>query len=149
MKLALQDGMIRVREVTDYQYKVLRDSGRLKWDKQLKELHGPVGIETLDILAKMVTRLPEPIEKCRQQLRMEQEAVDKLRMEPEPKPLIIPQLKEGITPYAHQTRAMNMAAVVFGLADPEKITREKADEVQSKNRSTTCGSLPGRQTSGN
>lgn len=123
MKLALQDGTLRVREVTDYQYRTLRDTGKLKWDKQLKELRGQASLETLDILAKMVTRLPEPIEDYRQQLQAEREAVDKLRMEPDPTPLIRPRLKEGIRPYAHQTRAMNMAAVVFGLADPETAVR--------------------------
>lgn len=128
MKVALQDGILRVREVSDFQYKILRDSGRLKWDKTLKELRGQASLEVLDILAGMVTGLPNQIEAYRQLLRKEQEAVDKLRLQENPAPLVTPQLKEGITPFSHQITGMNIAMILFGLADPDKVIKEDAHE---------------------
>ena len=121
MKLALNCGVLRVREVTDFQYRALRDTGRLKWDKNLKELSGPASLELLEILANMVAKLPEPIEEYRQQLKKSQEAVDKLRLAEQPELLLKPQLKEGIKPFAHQTRGFDMAMVVFGMIEPEAV----------------------------
>ena len=121
MKLALQDGLLRVREMTDFQYRALRDSGRLKWDKNLKELSGQASLETLDILANMVQTLPEAVEAYRQQLIKKQEAVDTLRLAEQPELLLKPPLKEGIKPFAHQVRGYSMAMVLFGLIDPEYV----------------------------
>lgn len=120
MKMALQNGLLRIREMTDEQYQILKSLGRFKWNKTLKELSGIVDFETLDRLSKIVT-LPEPIEAYRKELANAQVAVNKLRLEEEPKPLIKPPIKDGIKPYAHQVRAYNMALVVFGLIEPAKV----------------------------
>lgn len=120
MKMALQNGLLRIREMTDEQYQILKSLGRFKWNKTLKELSGIVDFETLDRLSKIVT-LPEPIEAYRKELANAQVAVNKLRLEEEPKALIKPPIKDGIKPYAHQVRAYNMALVVFGLIEPAKV----------------------------
>lgn len=132
MKLALQDGTLRVREMTDFQYRALRDSGRLKWDKNLKELSGQASLEVLEILANMVPKLPEPVENYRQQLKKKQEAVDKLRLTEKPELLVKPQLKEGIKPFAHQVRGYDMAMVVFGLVDPEDVLNDTKEGLNRK-----------------
>lgn len=119
MKMALQNGVLRIREMTDEQYQILKSLGRFKWNKTLKELSGIVDLETLDRLSKIVP-LPQPIEQYRNELAASAVAVNKLRLEEEPKPLIKPPIKAGIKPYAHQIRAFNMALVVFGLVEPTK-----------------------------
>ena len=124
MKMALQDGLLRIREMTDEQYQVLQSLGRFKWNKVLRELSGIVDFETLDRLSRIVT-LPEPIEAYKRELANAQTAVNKLRLEEEPKPLIKPPIKDGIRPYAHQIRAFNMALVVFGLIEPAKALEVK------------------------
>lgn len=121
MKLALNCGVIRVREMTDFQYRALRDSGRLKWDKNLKELSGQASLEVLEILANMVPKLPEPVEAYRQHLKKKQEAVDVLRLTEKPELLLEPQLKEGIKPFEHQKRGYDMAMVVFELVEPDAV----------------------------
>ncbi len=131
MKLALQDGILRIREMTDFQYRALRDSGKFKWDKQLKELRGEAGLDVLEILANMVPKLPEPVENYRQQLKKKQEAVDKLRLTEKPELLVKPQLKEGIKPFAHQTRGFDMAMVVFGLVEPDAVLQINNNEERS------------------
>ena len=128
MKLALQDGVLRIREMTDFQYRALRDSGKFKWDKNLKELNGQASLEVLDILARMVPALPESVENYRQQLKKEQDAVDKLRLEEKPELLLKPQLKEGIKPFAHQVRGYDMAMVVFGLIEPDAVLQINNNE---------------------
>ena len=123
MKMALQNGVIRIRELRDDQYQIMRSWGSLKWNKTLKELSGAANIDLLNKLAGMV-QLPYPIEEYRLSLLGTQQAVDKLRMEENPKPLIKPPIKDGIKPYAHQIRAFNMSLVVFGVTDPKKILEE-------------------------
>lgn len=123
MKMALHDGVIRIRELRDDQYQIMRSWGSLKWNKTLKELSGIANIDLLNKLAGMV-QLPYPIEEYRQSLLGTQQAVDKLRMEENPKPLIKPPIKDGIKPYAHQVRAYNMALTVFGVTDTKKILEE-------------------------
>lgn len=120
MKMALHDGVIRIRELRDDQYQIMRSWGSLKWNKTLKELSGIANIDLLNKLAGMV-QLPYPIEEYRLSLLGTQQAVDKLRMEENPKPLIKAPIKDGIKPYAHQIRAYNMALTVFGVTDPKKI----------------------------
>lgn len=119
MKMALDKGLLRIREMTDEQYQILKSLGRFKWNKTVKELSGIVDFETLDRLSKIIT-LPEPIEAYKKELADTQVAVNKLRLEEEPKPLIKPPIKEGIKPYAHQIRGYNMALLVFGLVEPAK-----------------------------
>lgn len=127
MKMALQEGIIRIRELRDDQYQIMRSWGSLKWNKTLKELNGVANLDLLNKLASMV-QLPDYIEDYRQQLIGTQQAVDKLRMEENPKPLIKAPIKDGITPYAHQIRAYNMALAVFGIIDPKKILEENTNE---------------------
>lgn len=119
MKMALDKGLLRIREMTDEQYQILKSLGRFKWNKTVKELSGIVDFETLDRLSKIIT-LPAPIEAYKKELADTQVAVNKLRLEEEPKPLIKPPIKEGIKPYAHQIRGYNMALLVFGLVEPAK-----------------------------
>lgn len=126
MKMALQDGVIRIRELRDDQYQIMRSWGSLKWNKTLKELAGVASLDLLNKLASMV-KLPDSIEAYRLSLLRTQQAVDKLRMEENPKELIKAPIKEGIKPYAHQIRAYNMALTVFGVTDTKKIL-EAEDE---------------------
>ena len=120
MKMALQDGIIRIRELRDDQYQIMRSWGSLKWNKTLKELAGVASLDLLNKLASIV-KLPDSIEAYRLSLLRTQQAVDKLRMEENPKELIKAPIKEGIKPYAHQIRAYNMALTVFGVTDTKKI----------------------------
>lgn len=120
MKMALQDGVIRIRELRDDQYQIMRSWGSLKWNKTLKELAGVASLDLLNKLASMVN-LPDSIEAYRLSLLRTQQAVDKLRMEENPKELIKAPIKEGIKPYAHQIRAYDMSLVVFGLVKPEDV----------------------------
>ena len=126
MKMALQDGVIRIRELRDDQYQIMRSWGSLKWNKTLKELAGVASLDLLNKLASIV-KLPDSIEAYRLSLLRTQQAVDKLRMEENPKELIKAPIKEGIKPYAHQIRAFNMALTVFGVTDTKKIL-EAEDE---------------------
>ena len=119
MKMAFQDGHLRIREMTDEQYQILRSLGRFKWNKTTKELSGIVDLDTLNRLSNIIT-LPEPVEAYRKELISSQVVVNKLRLEEAPKPLIKPPIKEGIKPYAHQIRGYNMALVVFGLVEPKE-----------------------------
>lgn len=119
MKMAFQDGHLRIREMTDEQYQILRSLGRFKWNKTTKELSGIVDLDTLNRLSTIVP-LPEPIEAYRKELINAQVVVNKLRLEESPKPLIKPPIKDGIKPYAHQIRGYNMALVVFGLVEPKE-----------------------------
>lgn len=126
MKMALQDGFIRIRELRDDQYQIMRSWGSLKWNKTLKELGGVASLDLLNKLAGLVN-LPDSIEAYRLSLLRTQQAVDKLRMEENPKELIKAPIKEGIKPYAHQIRAYNMALTVFGVTDTNKILEVEDD----------------------
>ena len=123
MKMALQNGLLRIREMTDEQYQILKSLGRFKWNKNLKELSGIVDLETLNRLSNIVP-LPNIVEEYRKELASSSVAVNKLRLEEKPKPLIKPPIKEGIIPYAHQIRGYNMALVLFGLVSPAKVLEE-------------------------
>lgn len=120
MRMAFQNGLLRIRDMTDEQYQILRSLGRFKWNKTTKELSGIVDLETLNRLSNIVP-LPEPIEAYRKELTNAQVVVNKLRLEEEPKPLIKPPIKDGIKPYAHQVRGYNMALVAFGLVEPKEV----------------------------
>lgn len=132
MRMALQDGIIRIREMRDDQYRIMQSWGSLKWNRTLKELSGVAGLDLLNKLSVMVN-LPPSIEEYRQELIGTQQAVDKLRMEEEPKVLIKPPIKKGIKPYAHQIRAYNMALTVFGVADAKKVTEVEDGPKQDRN----------------
>lgn len=126
MKLALQGNVLHIRELSDSQYQIIRSWGRFKWNKTLRELSGLADLDTLDRLSKMVI-LPAPIAEYHKSLKDVQNAVDDMRMAKteEVKPLIKPPIKEGIKPYAHQTRAYNMALITFGVVAPSEITQSE------------------------
>lgn len=83
---------------------------------------GDCSKELLDKLSKIV-RLPPAIESYRQQLDETQRAVDKMRVEKEPKPLVSYPVQGSL--YEHQVRAANMALLTFGLADPKEVLKSE------------------------
>ena len=121
MKIALQDGVLKIIETDNVQYAILKSWGKLKWDKRSKMLVGPADIELLDNLAGIV-RLPPAIDAYRRKLYRVRDAVNKERSDPDPTPLVTPPIK--LPMYKHQTRAYNMALLTFGLVSPEQMKED-------------------------
>ena len=90
-----------------------------KYDRKNRWWWLPASLESLDALRKM-TPLPAPIEERRRELGRIRDAVDRERARPDRdiRPLREPPVKRKL--YAHQTRALNMALLVFGAAAPEE-----------------------------
>lgn len=121
MKMALQDGIIKIIEADNVQFTIIKSWNKMKWDKKNKMLTGLADIELLDKLAGIV-RLPQAIDTYRGRLHRVQDAVDRERMDPEPEPLYKFPVKMNL--YRHQTRGANMALLTFGLIEPEQVNHE-------------------------
>lgn len=117
MKMALKDGQILIKEADNNQFLIIKSWNKMKWSKAEQMLYGPADIELLNKLAGLV-RLPGPIEQRQKHLNEVAEAVDRERMNEDPKPLYKYPVKLPL--YKHQIRGANMALMVFGLIDPPK-----------------------------
>lgn len=118
MKMALQGNTLKIIEADNVQFTIMKSWNKLKWDKKSKMLTGVADIELLDKLASIV-RLPPAIEAHRAELHRVQDAVDRERINPEPKPLVKPPVKLSL--YKHQVRAFNMCLLTFGLVEPPEV----------------------------
>lgn len=122
MKMAMKDGKIMLIEVDNTQMAIIKSWNSMKLDRRRNMMVGDVSKELLDKLSKIV-RLPPAIEDYRQRLDETQRAVDKMRVEKNPKPMVKYPVQGSL--YEHQVRAANMALLTFGLADPKEVLKSE------------------------
>ncbi|MCD8197131.1 MAG: hypothetical protein LUE24_08255 [Lachnospiraceae bacterium] len=120
MKMALKGTTLFIREADETQFTVIKSWNKMKWNRSKQELTGIADMELLDKLNSIV-RLPPQIEARRKELHAVADAVDKERMNKDPKPFIQPPVK--ISMYAHQVRGFNMCLLVFGFVSPEEVSQ--------------------------
>ena len=116
MKMALKGTTLLIREADSVQFNVIKSWNKMKWDKATKTLVGVADLELLDKLSDIV-RLPPTIEDYRTSLQAIRDAVDRERVNPEPRPFYRYPVKMPL--YQHQTRGANMALLTFGWIAPE------------------------------
>lgn len=116
MKMALQGNTLKIIEADNVQFTIIKSWNKMKWSKKLQQLEGIADMELLDKLASIV-RLPPSIEQYRANLHRVQDAVDRERVNPDPKPAYAYPVKMSL--YQHQVRGANMALLTFGLISPE------------------------------
>ena len=116
MKMALQGNTLKIIEADNVQFTIIKSWNKMKWSKKLQQLEGIADMELLDKLASIV-RLPPSIEQYRANLHRVQDAVDRERVNPDPKPAYAYPVKMPL--YQHQVRGANMALLTFGLISPE------------------------------
>lgn len=121
MKMAMKDGKIMLIEVDNTQMAIIKSWNSMKYDRRKNMMIGDCSKELLDKLSKIV-RLPPAIEDYRQRLDETQRAVDKMRVEKNPKPLAKYPVHGSL--YEHQVRAANMALLTFGLVDPKEVLEQ-------------------------
>ena len=115
MKMRLAGGVLTLIEVDALQFNVIKSWGKMKYSKKDKSLSGIADIELLDKLNEMV-QLPPYIEKYRAGIHKVQDAVDRERINKDPKPLV--QFPVKLPLYQHQVRGANMALLTFGWMPP-------------------------------
>lgn len=124
MKMKLENGNLIVAEPDNTQFAIIKSWNLMRWVKQRQWLEGPATAELLNNLSSIV-KLPAPIEAERNRLNMIQECIDIERMKESPVPICKFPVKANL--FKHQVRAVNMALVVFGLMEPQKL-KEVSDE---------------------
>lgn len=87
----------------------------MQWDKATKQLRGAADLELLDKLAG-ISGLTPSVAARRRELRRVLDAVDRERINPEPKPFYKYPVKLPL--YAHQVRGANMCLISFGWVPP-------------------------------
>lgn len=120
MKIALQGSTIFIKDTTPKQFQTIKAWGLMKWDRKNQYLTGTVTLDLLEKLSGLV-QLPWTARAVQYRLQQLQAAVDRERVNPAPVPAMAYPLKEGIQLYAHQVRAANMAALVFGWVKPDEM----------------------------
>lgn len=115
LKIALKDGQVFIKEPNNNQLLIIKSWGKMKWSKADLMFYGPEDAELLNKLSEIV-KLPELIEKRRKYLNAVSAAIDRERMNENPKPLCKYPVKLPL--YKHQIRGANMALIAFGLIDP-------------------------------
>lgn len=120
MRMKMDGGWIYIIEADQVQMAVIKSWGLMKWSRKNQMWTGAVSGELLNRLSSLVP-LPVPVEAERRRLIAVQDAVDYERILPaeQLKPLVRYPVTKNL--YAHQTRAANMALLVFGLAEPEEV----------------------------
>lgn len=120
MRMKMDGGWIYIIEADQTQNARIKSWGLMKWSRKNAMWSAAVSGELLNRLSALVP-LPVPIEAERRRLIAVQQAVDYERILPADK--LKPLAKYPVTKdlYAHQTRAANMALLVFGLAEPEEV----------------------------
>ncbi len=117
MKMALNGSTILLVDVNSAQFAIIKSWSKMRWNAKEKQLEGTASLELLDKLAGLV-RLAPSVEARRQELRQVLDAVDRERVNPEPKPFYKYPVKLPL--YAHQVRASNMCLITFGWVPPER-----------------------------
>ena len=115
MKMALNGSTILLVDVNSAQFAIIKSWSQMRWNAKEKQLEGTASLELLDKLAGLV-RLAPSVEARRQELRQVLDAVDRERVNPEPKPFYKYPVKLPL--YAHQVRGANMALLEFGWVPP-------------------------------
>lgn len=116
-KLDSDGTLLGIVEADNAQFAVIKSWNKVYWDKENKALIGNADLELLDKLAHLV-RLPKPVEDRRVRLRAVQDAVDRERVNQDPKPFCQYPVKMPL--YAHQVRGANMALLTFGWVQPKR-----------------------------
>ncbi len=117
IKIDLQGNVLQVKNADAMQFTVIKSWNKMKWDRKLQALIGIADIELLDKLASLV-QLPPEAEKRRRELHIVRDAVDRERVNQNPKAFCKFPVKLPL--YAHQVRAANMALLTFGWADAKE-----------------------------
>ena len=123
MRMKMDDGKIYIIEADSKQSARIKSWGIMKWYRKDEMWIGLVSRELLNRLATLVP-LPQSIKEERDLLNDIQKAVDEERVLPadDMKPLVKYPVKKKL--FAHQVRAANMAALVFGLVGPEEVLKD-------------------------
>ena len=115
MKMALKGNTLILIEVHTAQFAIIKSWNKMIWDKATKQLRGTADLELLDKLAGLSGLTPS-VAARRRELRQVLDAVDRERVNPEPKPFYKYPVKLPL--YAHQVRGANMALLEFGWVPP-------------------------------
>lgn len=118
MRMAIKDGRIYIIEFDSTQYGIMRSWGALRYVRAKQWMEGTVSLELLNKLAG-ITQLSPTAAALRKKLADTQKAVNILRTEEDPKPLVKFPVNGSL--YKHQIRAADMALVEFGLVDPAEV----------------------------
>lgn len=116
IKIDLQGNVLQVKNADAMQFTVIKSWNKMKWDRRLQALIGIADIELLDKLASLI-QLPPEVEKRRKELHIVRDAVDRERINQNPKAFYKFPVKLPL--YAHQVRAANMALLTFGWAQAD------------------------------
>lgn len=115
MKMALEGTTLILIEVDTAQFAIIKSWNKMIWDKASKQLRGTADLELLDKLAGLSGLTPS-VAARRRELRQVLDAVDRERVNPEPRPFYKYPVKLPL--YAHQVRGANMALLEFGWVPP-------------------------------
>lgn len=117
MKIALKGDTLMIREADNVQFTIIKSWNKMKWSRSTQTLTGVADLELLDKLSSIV-KLPPAVEARRTEFHTIADAVDRERMTADPAPFVKYPVKLPL--YKHQTRAANMAMLVFGWETPEQ-----------------------------
>ncbi len=117
MQMKLDGSTLILTGVDTAQFVIIKSWNKMCWNAKLKRLEGTADLELLDKLAGL-SGLQPPVAARRRELRRVLEAVDRERVNPNPKPFYKYPVKLPL--YAHQVRGANMALLEFGWAPPER-----------------------------
>lgn len=115
MKMALKGNTLLLADVSNTQFTIIKSWNKMIWDKATKQLRGTADLELLDKLAG-ISGLTPSVAARRRELRQVLDAVDRERVNPEPRPFFKYPVKLPL--YAHQVRGANMALLEFGWVPP-------------------------------
>ena len=133
MKMAMEDGKIMLIEVDNMQMAIIKSWNSMKYDRRRSMMIGDCSKELLDKLSKIV-RLPPAIESYRQQLDETQRAVDKMRVEKEPKPLVSYPVQQ------HQWKQLRKSALMDSCRQATSRT-ESCHLTKPQHRAVTTAAL--------
>lgn len=120
MQQKIDNGIIFVK-ADKSEGSMIRSWRMMKWDKDKGFWYGDVSKQLLEKLNENGGLIP-PAKKELAMMRRVQDAVDRERVKPDEQVKLLMDVPVKASLYAHQKRAFNMAAYVFGLAEPEETT---------------------------
>lgn len=116
MKMKLDGNVLIIVEADNVQFTIIKSWGKMRWDKKIQALTGIADMELLDKLTSIV-KLPPMIAKRREELHAVQDAVDRERVNEDPKPFYSYPVKLPL--FKHQIRGANMCLLTFGWVSPK------------------------------
>lgn len=114
MKIALIRGVVTIAELSNLDFRRLKNISGLRWNRTTRCMVGPVSLNLLDGLARYY-KLPADMETKRQRLGKTRREIDAERLAEDPAPLLPYPVKANL--YKHQIRGANMALRAFGALD--------------------------------